>query len=116
MDDSVGQLAVGTASLGLTSAEAGRRLVEFGPNVVVEKRPHLVWELISKFWAPVPWMLETTIVLELALGKALEAGVIGMLLIFNASLSLFQEARARSALELLQKRLRVRARVRRDGV
>jgi len=116
MDDSVGQLGVEAASLGLTSAEASRRLLEFGPNAVVEKRPHLVWELISKFWAPVPWMLETTIVLELALGKALEAAVIGVLLIFNASLSLSQEARARSALELLQKRLSVRARVLRDGV
>jgi H+-transporting ATPase len=60
-------------------------------------------------------MLETTIVLELALGKGLEAAVIAVLLVFNASLSLFQESRARSALELLQKRLSVRARVLRDG-
>ncbi len=61
-------------------------------------------------------MLEITVVLELALGKSLEAALIAGLLVFNALLSLFQETRARSALALLQKRLAVRARVLRDGV
>ncbi len=61
-------------------------------------------------------MLEATIVLELALGKFLEGIVIAVLLVSNASLSLFQETRARSAVELLQKRLAVRARVLRDDV
>ena len=61
-------------------------------------------------------MLEATIVLELALGKLVEGIVIAVLLVLNASLSLFQESRARSALELLRKRLAVRARVMRDGV
>ncbi len=60
-------------------------------------------------------MLEVTIVLELALGKFLEAAVIALLLVFNALLSLFQESRARSALALLQKRLAIQARVLRDG-
>lgn len=56
-------------------------------------------------------MLEATILLELALGKFLER----VLLIFNALLGLFQEPRARGALELLQKRLAIRARVMCDG-
>lgn len=59
-------------------------------------------------------MLEATIVLEVALGKFVEGIVvyfIAVLLVFNASLSLFQETRARSPLELLQKRLAVRSRV-----
>jgi H+-transporting ATPase len=54
--------------------------------------------------------LEATIVLELALGKFVEGIVIAVPLGFNASLSLFQETRVRSALELLEKRLAVRAR------
>ncbi|HZP45052.1 MAG TPA: plasma-membrane proton-efflux P-type ATPase [Candidatus Binataceae bacterium] len=110
-----GPSAAAMAPAGLSSAEASRRLSEFGPNAVAAKKPHVLRDLVGKFWAPVPWMLEATIVLELTLGKALEAAVIGVLLIFNASLSFFQEARARGALELLQKRLSVRARVRRDG-
>ena len=34
---------------------------------------------IEKFWAPVPWMLEAAIVLELVLGKYVEAAVIAAL-------------------------------------
>ncbi len=112
MDDFPKQVAVS----GLTSEEACRRLDEFGPNAVAEKRPRFIAILLGKFWAPVPWMLEATVVLELLLGKILEATVIGVLLVFNAALSLFQESRARNALELLQKRLTVQASVLRDGL
>jgi len=100
---------------GLTSEEARRRLQQFGPNAVENEKPHLLRTLIGKFWAPVPWMLEATIVLELVLGRFLEAAVIGALLVFNALLTLFQEGRARGALALLRRRLAVRARVLRDG-
>ena len=116
MGESFSQSVPGTSPGGLTSEEASRRLLEFGPNAVAEKKPHLIVALLARFWAPVPWMLEVTIMLELALGKFLEAAVIAVLLVFNASLSLFQETRARDALELLQKRLAVRARVLRDRV
>lgn len=115
MGDSVSQSPVKTASCGLSSEEARRRLLEFGPNAVTRKKPHPILALVRKFWGAVPWMLEATIVLELLLGKSLEAAVIAVLLVFNASLSLFQETRARGALELLQKRLAVRARVLRDA-
>jgi len=100
---------------GLTSEEAHKRLLANGPNAVAEEKPHLIRTLLGKFWAPVPWMLEATIVLELVLGKLVEGSVIAVLLVFNASLSLLQENRARSALDLLQKRLAVRARVLRDA-
>ena len=33
---------------------------------------------VEKFWAPVPWMLEAAILLELALGKYVEAGFLGV--------------------------------------
>ena len=82
---------------GLSSAEAERRLKESGPNAVPEEKRHPLRALALKFWAPVPWMLEVTVVLELALGKFPEAAVIGVLLVFNASLSLLQETRARGA-------------------
>ncbi len=116
MGDPGSQLSVKVPSHGLSSEEARRRLLESGPNAVSEKKTRLIPTLIAKFWAPVPWMLEVTIALEMALGKHLEAAVIAVLLVFNSSLSLFQETRARSALELLRKRLAVRARVLRDTV
>ncbi len=100
---------------GLTAADAARRLAQFGANEIPEPRGHPLLALLGKFWAPVPWMLEATIVLELVLHKDAEALVIAILLAFNAALSLAQETRARNALAMLRSRLEVRARVRRDG-
>ncbi len=100
---------------GLSSKEAARRLAQAGPNAMAEKREHAVIRLARHFWAPVPWMLEATIVLQVATGKDIEALMIGALLIFNVALSMFQESRADAALELLKQRLSLSARVRRDG-
>jgi len=100
---------------GLTREEASARLAKYGPNSVREAKSHLFLEIAQKFWAPVPWMLEATIVLEVILGKRPEAVIIGVLLIFNAGLGLVQENRAQNALALLRKRLPVKARVRRGG-
>jgi len=100
---------------GLTGTEAAARLRQHGPNAVPEARPHPWRVLLGKFWSPVPWMLEATVVLQLALGKSDEALVIAILLVFNALLSFFQENRANRALALLRQRLSVTARVLRDG-
>ncbi len=100
---------------GLTSEEAKTRLRQFGPNAVREAKPHIFFAIARKFWAPVPWMLEVTIVLELILGKRPEAIIIGFLLVFNAGLGFVQERRAQNALTLLRKRLPVTARVLREG-
>ena len=70
----------------------------------------------AKFWAPVPWMLEAAIVLELILGKDVEAAIIALLLIFNALLGFFQENRAQATLAALKSRLALNASVRRDNV
>jgi H+-transporting ATPase len=104
-----------TAPSGLSSKEAAERLAQFGPNAVKEDSTHPVLALLSKFWAPVPWMLEVTLILEFALKKYPEAAIIGALLIFNAALSFIQENRAQHALDLLRQRLSVQARVLRDG-
>jgi H+-transporting ATPase len=71
---------------------------------------------LAKFWAPVPWMLEAAIGLELILGKYVEAGIIALLLIFNALLGFFQESRAQTTLAALKSRLALCASVRRDNV
>src|SRR5579863_7659387 len=101
---------------GLTSAEAQARLREFGPNAVVEERVHPVLRALRHFWAPVPWMLEATIVLQLAIGQRLTAVLIALLLVLNVILGAIQESRADAALALLKQRLSLRSRVKRDGV
>ena len=65
--------------------------------------------------APVPWMLEATVFLQLVIGEYVEAALIAALLIFNVALGAFQEGRANTALALLRQRLSLMARVRRDG-
>ena len=55
---------------GLYSVEAARRLAEFGPNAVVEEHVHPLTRIARHFWAPVPWMLEATIALQIAVGVA----------------------------------------------
>ncbi len=106
--------AAGTLT-GLTTAEAHRRLEQYGPNAVAEERRSPLLAFLGKFWDPVPWMRKVAIVLEVILGKRDEAAIIGALLAVNAVLSFLQESRANRALALLRSRLAVRARVQRDG-
>jgi H+-transporting ATPase len=61
-------------------------------------------------------MLEAAVVLELALGKYIEAGIILVLLVFNAVLGFSQEGRAQATLAALKSRLALTAVVRRDSV
>jgi H+-transporting ATPase len=100
---------------GLTSDEAHKRLEESGPNVMPDTADHLFCSALLKFWAPVPWMLEAAIALQLVLGKTVEAAIIAGLLVFNAGLGLFQESRAQGTLRALKSRLALNASVHRDG-
>jgi H+-transporting ATPase len=61
-------------------------------------------------------MLEAAIVLEVALGKYVEAAIVAVLLAFNAALGFFQEGRAQATLAALKSRLALNAQVRRDHV
>jgi H+-transporting ATPase len=105
-----------TLSSGLTSDEARLRLAKFGPNAVPDTALHPLRRAFAKFWAPVPWMLEAAIVLELVLGKYVEAAIIAALLVFNAALGFFQEGHAQATLAALKSRLALNASVRRDNV
>ncbi|MHB8743832.1 MAG: plasma-membrane proton-efflux P-type ATPase, partial [Sulfuricaulis sp.] len=88
---------------------------QVGPNAIVDKLVPPWRQLLARFWAPVPWMLEAVIVLQVLLGRGMEALVIASLLVFNAVVAFVQERRAKDALALLRKQLHVNARVLRDG-
>jgi H+-transporting ATPase len=100
---------------GLSLEEAKKRLKEYGYNEIPEEKRSPLIGFIKKFWGITPWMLEITIGLEWALDKYFEAYIVMGLLVFNAILGFFQEGRANAALELLKQKLKVNARVRRDG-
>jgi H+-transporting ATPase len=103
------------AVTGLTSEEARGRLTKEGPNAMPDTALHPLRRALHKFWAPVPWMLEAAVVLELGLGKFAEASIIAALLVFNAALGYFQESRAQATLAALKSRLALNASVRRDN-
>ena len=100
---------------GLTSDEARSRLEKFGPNAVPDAAERPLRRAFTKFWAPVPWMLEAAIVLEVALGKYVEGAIIAVLLAFNAVLGFIQEGRAQATLAALKSRLALNASVKRDN-
>ena len=101
---------------GLTRDEVRSRIEKSGPNSVPETSDHPLIRALGNFWAPVPWMLEAAVVLELCLGNYSGAGIIAVLLAFNAILGFFQEGRAQATLAALKSRLALNASVFRDNV
>jgi H+-transporting ATPase len=99
---------------GLTSDAARRQLAQFDPNAIPDTGVHPLAMALDKLWAPVPWMLEAAIVLELVLGRYIEVAIIALLLVFNAALGLLQESRAQATLAALKSRLALTASVKHD--
>jgi len=106
---------VDAPSEGLSSDEARARLEKYGPNAMPDTAMRPWRSALAKFWAPVPWMLDAAVVLQLVLHEYVEAAVIAGLLVFNAALGFFQEGRAQATLAALRSRLALTASVRRDG-
>jgi hypothetical protein len=67
--------------IGLTSADALLRFEQIGANAVADVADHPVRLALGKLWAPVPWLLEAAIGLQLGLREYVEAGVVAALLI-----------------------------------
>ena len=82
-------------SAGLSSEEARARLETSGSNEMPDASLRAWRMALAKFWAPVPWMLEAAIVLQLVLHEYVEAGVINALLIFQRG-ARFLPGRARA--------------------
>ncbi len=75
-----------SALTSLASEEARSRLEKFGPNAMPDTALHPLRRALTKFWAPVLWLLEAAIVLEVVLGKNVEAAIIAGLLAVNGGL------------------------------
>ena len=61
---------------GLSTAEVQQRMVRSGANAVGETLPSFRRLLLTKLWAPVPWLLEGAIALQILLGAYIEAAII----------------------------------------
>jgi Ca2+-transporting ATPase len=112
-----------SARLGLTSAEAGRRLEEYGPNLLPGKPREPQWRrFVAQFRSPLIYILLVALVVDVGAwaaegraGAPLEAVAIGVILLLNAALGAWQERRAEHALARLEDLAAPRVRVFRDG-
>jgi Ca2+-transporting ATPase len=101
---------------GLSTGEAARRLVEFGPNVFDEVKPPGPLALFLKqLSSPLIIMLMVAAAISLIAGHGVDAVVIGMVVLFNCIIGTTQEWRAEKALEALRAMTAPHARVIRDG-
>ncbi|RPH38631.1 MAG: HAD family hydrolase, partial [Burkholderiales bacterium] len=100
---------------GLTEVEFQRRLQIYGFNEITEKRTNQILAFLSRYWGPMPWLLELAIVLSVVLKHYLEAGIIFALLTTNTIIGQVQSRGSQRALETLKKRLAINARVLREG-
>ena len=105
-----------TSSDGLSSAAAGDRLEAVGRNELVDNGSthplRIVWDQIS---AVMVLILIGAAGLSLVLGKYLEAGAIGAIVILFTLLGFFQEYRAEQAIAALRKMSVPVVKARRDG-
>lgn len=98
-----------TQTGGLSDAEAARRLAEAGPNALPEaERESWLHRLGRQFRSPLIYILLFALALELGVwfsdrghGWPLESVVIGLILLLNAGLGLWQEGKAEAALSKL---------------
>jgi H+-transporting ATPase len=101
---------------GLNQSEVEQKRKQFGFNEVPEKKANLWLQFAKKFWGLTAWLLEIIIALSLFLQNYTDVYIVLGLLILNAVLGFEEEIRASKAVDALKEKLRVNARVLREGV
>jgi len=106
---------LGSSQDGLTQAEATKRLTQYGPNELEEKKPNLILKFLSYFWGPIPWMIEIAVILSGVVRHWPDFFIILVLLLANAVVGFWEEKQAGDAIAALKAKLAIKARVKRDG-
>jgi H+-transporting ATPase len=100
---------------GLTDVEAKKRLAQYGRNEITEKKTNLFLKFLSYFWGPIPWMIETAVVLSGIVRHWPDFFIILLLLVANAVVGFWEERQAGNAIAALKKELAIQAKAKRDG-
>ena len=106
---------LGSSPEGLTQTEAEKRLKQYGPNEIAEKKTNLLLKFLGYFWGPIPWMIEAAVILSAIARHWPDFGIILVLLLANAVVGFWEERQAGDAIEALKAKLAIKARVKRDG-
>ena len=100
---------------GLTQAEAQKRLTQYGPNEIEERKTNPFLKFLTYFWGPIPWMIEAAVILSAVARHWPDFVIILLLLIANAVVGFWEEHQAGNAIAALKANLAIKARVKRDG-
>ncbi|MCK4692173.1 MAG: hypothetical protein KAT23_00995, partial [Anaerolineales bacterium] len=101
---------------GLTTEQVARRVVEYGPNELVEPPRPTLWRMIlEQFNNFIVIVLIVASIVSALLGDYIEAGAIMAIVLLNALLGVIQEHRAEEALAALQRLAAPEAHVIRDA-
>ena len=106
---------LGSSPDGLTQVEAEKRLTQYGPNEIVEKKVNPLLKFLTYFWGPIPWMIEAAVILSGVLKHWPDFFIILVLLLANAGIGFWEERQAGKAIAALKAELAIKARVKRDG-
>ncbi len=109
------QKKLDTSPDGLTEAEAEKRLTQYGPNEIEEKKTNAFLKFLTYFWGPIPWMIEAAVILSAIARHWPDFFIILLLLIANGVIGFWEEHEAGNAIDALKAKLAVKARVKRDG-
>ncbi|MAT43700.1 MAG: plasma-membrane proton-efflux P-type ATPase [Anaerolineaceae bacterium] len=100
---------------GLSQSEAQKRLDQYGPNEIEEKKTNPILKFLTYFWGPIPWMIEIAVILSAIVQHWPDFFIILILLLSNAVVGFWEEHQASNAIEALKGKLAVNAKVKRDG-
>lgn len=100
---------------GLSQSEAQKRLAQYGPNEIEEKKTNPILKFLTYFWGPIPWMIEIAVILSAVVKHWPDFFIILILLLSNAVVGFWEEHQASNAIEALKGKLAVKAKVKRDG-
>ncbi|HVB98402.1 MAG TPA: plasma-membrane proton-efflux P-type ATPase [Candidatus Dormibacteraeota bacterium] len=106
---------LGSSPDGLSQAEAQKRLKQYGPNEIAEKKTNGLLKFLTYFWGPIPWMIEGAVILSGVVRHWLDLFIILFLLCSNAVVGFWEEHQAGDAIAALRAKLAVKATVKRDG-
>lgn len=106
---------LGSSPNGLTRNEAKKRLTQYGPNEIEEKKTNQFLKFLTYFWGPIPWMIEAAVILSAVARHWPDFFIILLLLVANAVVGFWEEHEAGNAIAALKAKLAIKARVKRDG-
>jgi Ca2+-transporting ATPase len=106
---------LGTGPSGLSEGEAARRLREYGPNEIAEKRVSPIVMFLRQFKSFLVYILLAAAALSVLLGEVLDAVLIAAILVLMGFAGFLQEYKAERAVEKLKEMAAPRAKVVRGG-